>query len=86
MDLGHSRITNQGQTSVPAQVRKRFGLGPGSTLAWEEVDGQLVLKPVQYSLSDFASLLPPPPVRPVSLEEMEQAIAEAAGERGHGRP
>lgn len=86
MDLGHSRITSQGQTSVPAQVRKRFGLGPGTTLAWEEVDGQLVLRPVQYALSDYATLLPPPPATPVSLEEMERAIAEAASEGDLGRP
>ena len=86
MNLGHTRITAQGQTSVPAQVRRRFGLGPGAELAWEEVDGTLVLRPVCFALSDFARLLPAPPERPVSLDDMDKAAADAAGEAAHGRP
>ena len=30
-----SRVTAQNQTSVPADVRKRLGIGPGSELYWE---------------------------------------------------
>ena len=86
MDLGHTRITAQGQTSVPAQVRRRYGLGPGSELSWTEVDGMLVLKAIEYTMADFAALLPKPPAEPVSLEEMDAVIAEAARERAHGRP
>jgi AbrB family looped-hinge helix DNA binding protein len=86
MNLGHTRMTAQGQTSVPAQVRRRFGLGPGAELSWEEVDGQLVLRPIQFTLDDFARLLPAPPPVPVSLEEMETAIADAAREKALGHP
>ena len=57
MDLGHTRITAQGQTSVPAQVRRKFGLGPGSELCWQEVDGMLVLKSVKFTLEDFSALI-----------------------------
>ncbi len=77
MNLGHSRMTGQGQISVPALVRRRYGLGPGAELSWDEVDGVLVLKPVRFSLDDFAVLLPPPPPQPVPLEVMEDAVAEA---------
>ena len=84
MDLGHTRITAQGQTSVPALVRRRYGLGPGAELSWEEIDGMLVLKALRYTLADFAALLPPPPPAPVSLEEMEAAIAQAAKEWDDG--
>ena len=85
MNLGHTRITAQGQTSVPSQVRRKYGLGPGAELSWEEIDGMLVLKPVRHSLADFAALLPAPPVQPVSLEEMEAAIADAVREGADGR-
>ena len=85
MNLGHTRITTQGQTSVPAQVRRRFGLGPGAELSWEEVDGALILRVVSYTLADFALRLPAPPQEPVSLEDMEAAIGEAVEGKALGR-
>ncbi|MCW5962837.1 MAG: AbrB/MazE/SpoVT family DNA-binding domain-containing protein [Bryobacterales bacterium] len=44
MPIAESKITAQGQISVPAAVRKRMGVGPGSVLEWVEVDGQLVVR------------------------------------------
>jgi AbrB family looped-hinge helix DNA binding protein len=40
--IAQSKITAQGQISVPADVRRKLGLGPGSILEWQEegeVDG-----------------------------------------------
>ena len=42
MTIARSTITAQGQVSVPAGVRKRLGIGPGSVLEWED-DGDRVL-------------------------------------------
>jgi AbrB family looped-hinge helix DNA binding protein len=39
-----SKVTSQGQISVPAPVRKRLGIGPGSVLVWEERDGEFVVR------------------------------------------
>ena len=39
-----SKVTSQGQISVPAPVRKRLGVGPGSVLVWEERDGEYVVR------------------------------------------
>jgi antitoxin PrlF len=36
MVIAQSRLTAQGQISVPAEVRKKLGLGPGSVLTWDE--------------------------------------------------
>ncbi len=44
MALAKSKITAQGQVSVPAAVRKKLGIGPGSTLEWIEEDGKIVIK------------------------------------------
>lgn len=44
MALAHSKLTAQGQISVPAKVRQRLGVGPGSVLEWDEDDGQVVVR------------------------------------------
>jgi len=74
MQLGISTVTTQGQVSVPMRVRKAYGLLPGTRFLWEDVDGQLVIKPVRYSLEDFERLLPAPQ-GVVSVEDMDRAIA-----------
>ncbi|HLO67560.1 MAG TPA: AbrB/MazE/SpoVT family DNA-binding domain-containing protein [Holophaga sp.] len=58
MALARSRITAQGQVSVPAAVMRRFGLQPGDYIDWEGRDGQLVVRKVgAYSLGDVATVL-----------------------------
>jgi AbrB family looped-hinge helix DNA binding protein len=44
MAPARSKLTGQGQISVPAEVRKRLGIGPGSALACAE-DGERVFVP-----------------------------------------
>jgi len=41
---GQSKITQRGQVTVPLEVRRKFGLKPGDTLCFLEVDGSIVLK------------------------------------------
>lgn len=42
--MSRSKVTAQGQISVPAEVRRKLGIGPGSVLEWEEDDGQIVVR------------------------------------------
>lgn len=42
MALAQSKLTAQGQISVPAEVRRKLGLGPGSVLEWDE-DGERIV-------------------------------------------
>jgi AbrB family looped-hinge helix DNA binding protein len=44
MSLAESKITSQGQVSVPAEVRRRLGVGPGSVLEWIEDGDQVVVR------------------------------------------
>ena len=54
MALAHSKLTAQGQVSVPAKVRQRLGVGPGSVLEWnEEGDHVIVRKAGRYSSEDI---------------------------------
>lgn len=44
MATANSRLTAQGQISVPAEIRRKLGLGPGAVLEWHEVDGEIVVR------------------------------------------
>ena len=44
MPLALSKVTAQGQISVPAEVRKKLGVGPGSILEWDERNDEVVVR------------------------------------------
>ena len=44
MAIAHSRVTSQNQISVPSEIRKRLGLGPGSVLEWHDAGDEVVVR------------------------------------------
>jgi AbrB family looped-hinge helix DNA binding protein len=44
MTIAKSKLTAQGQISVPAEIRQRLGIGPGSVLEWDEQDDQVIVR------------------------------------------
>jgi AbrB family looped-hinge helix DNA binding protein len=44
MPLAQSKLTAQGQVSVPAEVRRKLGVGPGSILEWDEKNNEVVVR------------------------------------------
>ena len=44
MAIARSKVTAQGQISVPAEVRRKLGVGPGSVLEWDEAGGLVVVR------------------------------------------
>ena len=44
MVLAQSKVTAQGQISVPAEIRKKLGIGPGSVLEWDEQSGEVIVR------------------------------------------
>jgi len=86
MAIAHSKVTAQGQISVPADIRKRLGVGPGSTLAWEEEDGKIVVRRVgKYTTMDIhKALFPDGPPKRKSLKELKEGIAQYIREK-HAR-
>ncbi|MEK6608129.1 MAG: AbrB/MazE/SpoVT family DNA-binding domain-containing protein [Myxococcota bacterium] len=76
MTLARSRVTAQGQVSVPATVRRRLGIGPGAVLEWTaEGDAVLVRRSGRYSADDVhRALFPqgPPPAR--TLSELKEGV------------
>ena len=80
-----SRLTVQSQVSVPVTVRRRLGLGPGSTMIWEEAGDHVIVRRVgAYSSSAIhAAVFPEKPVRK-SLKELKAGIAAHVRKR-HAR-
>lgn len=76
MALAESKITSQGQISVPAEVRRKLGVGPGSILAWEEDGGKIVVtRAKKYTWEDIRkALFPDGPPKRRSIEEMDEGI------------
>ena len=77
MSLPQSKITAQGQISVPAEIRKKLGLGPGSVLEWQdEGDRVIVRRATRYSSEDIHRAIFSERPRPRSIEELKEGIAE----------
>jgi AbrB family looped-hinge helix DNA binding protein len=54
MSTIQSKVTAQEQISVPTEVRRQLGVGPGSVLVWEWRDGEFVVRRAgKYSSSDI---------------------------------
>jgi AbrB family looped-hinge helix DNA binding protein len=76
MGVAKSRITGQGQISVPAEVRKRLGVGPGSILEWEFADGHVTVRRAgKYSSVYIHEVLFPTPPQHRTVEEIDEGIA-----------
>ncbi len=86
MALAHSKVTAQGQVSVPAKVRQRLGVGPGSVLEWDEEGDQVVVRKAgRFSSEDIHRVLFPRRPRPRSVEEMKTGIRQYVKKRHAGR-
>ncbi len=86
MPLSRSKVTSQGQISIPAEVRKKLGIGPGSVLEWDEGGDKMIVRRVgTFSSEDIHRVLFPqgPPERR-TLEELKEGIRQHVRER-HAR-
>jgi AbrB family looped-hinge helix DNA binding protein len=73
MALAHSKLTAQGQISVPATVRRKLGVGPGSVLEWESEGGQIVVRRAgRYSSEDIHRALFAKAPRKRTLRELKE--------------
>jgi len=74
MPIAQSKLTAQGQISVPSAVRKKLGLTPGSVLEWDQVGEDIVVrKSGRHTLTDVRKALfpegAPSQKSPVSVKE-----------------
>ncbi len=82
MAIAHSRLTAQGQISVPAKVRRILGVGPGSLLEWDEEGEKVVVRRVgRYSSEDVHKALFPVPPRPRTLAQLKAGVVRYVRQR-----
>ena len=77
--MQESTITVKGQTTLPKDVRRALGLASGDRVRYVILDGEVRLLKVQ-PVRGLAGMLARPGRKPVSLDEMDEAIAGGAAE------
>ena len=84
--IAHSKLTAQGQVSVPAVVRRRLGVGPGAVLEWDDRGGAVVVRRAGRYTSEevHRALFPKRAPRPRSIEQIKEGIRRYARKR-HAR-
>lgn len=75
-----SKLTSKGQTTIPIEVREALKLKPGDRIQYVVADGRVELIPRNRSVMELAGILYDPDRKPVSIEEMDEAIGEALAE------
>jgi antitoxin PrlF len=85
MAIAHSRLTSQGQVSVPAQVRRKLGVGPGSVLEWEDEGDRIVVRrAARFTSEEIHRALFESPPKPRSLGDLKEGIRKHV-RRKHAR-
>jgi len=83
MAIARSKVTAQNQISVPLDVRRKLGVGPGSVLEWEEEGNKVVVRRAGTFTSEdihraiFRGRKP----KKRTFEEMHKGIAEYIRDR-----
>lgn len=73
-------MTQRGQVTVPAEVRRLLGIRPRDKVVFAIDDGEVRLRPARFTLeSAYRSV--PPLARPVSDKEMARVAKEERARR-----
>jgi AbrB family looped-hinge helix DNA binding protein len=81
MLIATSKVTNQGQISVPVEVRRDLGIRPGTELIWDRKEnGEYVVRPKRLTLAELHQLVGTLTIR-LSDKELQEARREFLGAR-----
>jgi antitoxin PrlF len=73
-----AKLTSKGQLTIPKDVRDALGVGPGDRVDFVRMaDGNFAVMPATKSIKRLKGIIPKPRT-PVSLEDMDEAIAGGA--------
>jgi AbrB family looped-hinge helix DNA binding protein len=86
MAIARSKVTSQGQISVPVDVRRKLGVGPGSVLEWDEEGANIIVRRVgRFSSDDIhRALFGKRAPKKKSLEELKEGVRQYVRRR-HAR-
>jgi AbrB family looped-hinge helix DNA binding protein len=79
--MATATLTTKGQITIPARVREELGLAAGDRVEFVAIGpGQFAIIPATRSVKELNGLFKGRRSRPVSIEEMNAAIARRAAE------
>ena len=86
MQRAHTKLTSQGQVSVPAAVRKALHLMPGSVLVWSQDGDRIVVeRATRHSTVEVHQALfaggAPVSLPAKTLADLKQGIRQAVRQR-----
>jgi antitoxin PrlF len=77
--MATATLTSKGQTTIPKDIRDFLRLSPGDKLDFVvDSDGRVILRAATVDVRELRGLLYKKGRTPVTLEEMDRAIAESA--------
>lgn len=77
MAIARSKLTAQGQISVPAEIRKKLGLCPGSVVEWDENGGEVIVRRAgQYTSAQVHEVLFGTKRRRKAQEDVKEGIGK----------
>ena len=81
MSIFKTTITSKGQMTLPAEIRRLWGLKPGDSVEfYEELTGQFLLRPLNASPTAFFESLSSRKRSP-QIKSDDDAIAKAVSQR-----
>ena len=75
--MQESKVTSKGQTTLPREVRAALKLQPGDRVRYLLLEGEVRILKARPVMS-LKGALERPGQKPISLDEMEEAIAVGA--------
>jgi antitoxin PrlF len=77
--MATATLTSKGQLTLPVAIRQALDVGPGDRIEFVQVaPGRFEIVAAVYQPEDIIGMVSKPD-KPVSIEEMNEAIAQAGG-------
>lgn len=79
--MATATLTSKGQITIPASVRQTLALEAGDRIEFVEIEkGQFAIIPANRSIRELDGMFKSKRKKPVSIEEMNAAIARRAAQ------
>ena len=73
-----SKVSEDGTTSIPPELSKKLGLGPGSEIDWYEEDGKVIVRrTANYTFEDiYRIVFGGRKLKPHTVAQMDEGIRQ----------
>ena len=68
--MKRNSVSSDGRITIPAELRKKLKLRPGTIMSWKEENGRLILISFKRLLDEIQGSLKPRPGEPSAFEAM----------------